>query len=135
MVEAGRSKQLTIIWHIAEKNDSIVWRGSRRNSSQKEVTETPPLIWYKYNFIYKYKYKYKHKYKYTQEIQNTNTNTLCIFVFVFAIVFPTTLSSSSCWRPLERETNFFNKWPKCYIALNLWFWMLTTFFLPIILFN
>ena len=135
MVEAGRSKQLTIIWHIAEKKSSIVWRGSRRNSSQKEVTETPPLIWYKYKFIYKYKYKYKHKYKYTQEIQNTNTNTLCIFVFVFAIVFPTTLSSSSCWRPLERETNFYKKWPKCYIALNLWFWMLTTFFLPIILFN
>ena len=133
MVEAGRRKHITIILHITEKNDSIVWRGLRRNSSQKEVTETPPLIWYKYKFIYKYKYKHKHKY--TQEIQNTNTNTLCIFVFVFAIVFPTTPSSSSCCRPLERETKFFKKLPKCYIALNLWFWMFTTFFLPIILSN
>ena len=45
MVEAGRRKHITIILHITEKNDSIVWRGLRRNSSKKEVTETPPLIW------------------------------------------------------------------------------------------
>ena len=44
MVEAGRRKHITIMLHITEKNDSIVWRGLRRNSSKKEVTETPPLI-------------------------------------------------------------------------------------------
>ena len=63
MVEAGRRKHITIILHITEKKSSIVWWGSRRNSSQKEVTETPWitekctkhfLIFYsaKYNYMF-----------------------------------------------------------------------------------